>query len=175
MLQLSGLGVQDRRHDLRGVLLPEHPRLLHRAQIERGEGFQRDVVQVRRILHVAELHQLGRRDPAHAVDRQRAPAAEKSQPARALCAAVVIQALPRDALGILRRHLDPGDFPAADRTVAADGGKEVELFRACRTLVGKRLQHRRDHLAGLFNLHKVANADVLAADLILIVQRRPAD
>ncbi|OQA27809.1 MAG: hypothetical protein BWY59_00991 [Verrucomicrobia bacterium ADurb.Bin345] len=157
------------------VFFAKHPRLLGCAEIKRRERFERYVIEVRRITHEIEFDKLGGHRLTEAVDGQRPPAAEKSKPPGPLRAAVVVLAFPRRADAALRVDLDLGNFPTAHGAFAADGREQIELRRARRALLRKRFQHRGNHLARALDLHEIAHTDILAADFLLVVERRAGD
>ena len=164
-----------RRDNLRRILLAENPRFLRCPEVERGQRLQRHIVNLWRIFHQLEFDEPRRHHLAQPVDRERLSAAKKRQPACPLRAAIVILAFPRHAAPVLAGDFQPGDSAPAHRTFSADHRAQIELHRPGDTLFENRFQHRRDYLARLLDLHQVAHADILAANLILVVQGCPAD
>src|SRR5204863_5688200 len=62
------------------------------------------------------------------------------------------------------------DVAAADRALAFQPLVQVESLRVAWPLVGHHADHLRNHVAGAPHDHRVADAHVLAVDLVLVVQ-----
>ena len=73
---------------------------------------------------------------------------------------------------VQRRTASPGGRTAwLPQTGQVSGNGTVRLLRPPLRHHGN---HLRDHVAGALDHHRVADADVLAGDLVLVVQRRAA-
>ena len=121
-----------------------------------------EAVEVLRLGDQPLLHQPADELLADPVDVHRAPGDEVPQALVAARRARAVRAV------VLRLALGPHDGRVAHRAALGHRPHRPALAR----LLGRRADHLGDHVAGPLDDHAVALADVLAADVVLVVQRR---
>ena len=72
-----------------------------------------------------------------------------------------------------RTATSPGIFTISEPHSGQASGDGKRLFPSVASF-GQNLDHRRDHVAGALDHHRVADADILALHLLPVVQGRPA-
>ena len=129
------------------------------------EVLDREPVEVAALLHEPRLEQLLEHLPAGALDVHPAPPDEVAE----------LLADPGRA-GEVRAVVADGPLVADDRRPAhRAGGGHLVLALVAGSLVRERADDLRDHVAGLLEHDVVADPDVLAADLVEVVEGRPCD
>ena len=147
-----------------GVFLAEAPRFLVRAEVQVGELVERQIKEIQRGVDQPAAHQrLGDR-LAQRFHIQILAAAEVGRAHHGLRRAGEIRAAPSDLPFLLR------DRRAAARADAADGLIEAVGAAPLGAVLREHLHDSWDDLAGFLHEQRVADADVLALDFILIVQ-----
>jgi hypothetical protein len=154
------------------ALFDRHQQVLRRLlahALEVGEREHAEAVQIDRRLHDRRIDELVDQLVAQALDVHRAPAGKMQQCLLALRRAEQPAGTARHRLVLATHHV---------RAAHRAGGKLVQQHEA-RRLAAAALQHRRDdfgdHVAGAAHDHPVADAHVLAVDLVLVVQRGVGD
>ena len=161
-----------RFENLRRVLLAEHARFVVRAEIQFRQWFEFQIEQVERFLDEAAFDEFLGDDAAQRFDVERL-AVRKILHAPGLLRRTTrdVLAAPGDFLGVATGNLFLCNRPAASRAFAADVFEQVKFLRAGRTFGFHHLENFRDDHAGLADDHGVADADVFAADFVLVVER----
>ena len=134
--------------------------LLEAVELEQLLGRQR--VEIGRAAHEPELPEARHQLLAHAVDVERAARDEVAQALEAAARAVRVDA------AVHGLALEAHDLAAAGRAVV--GHAELALAAVAPRQHGP--DHLRDHVAGALRRSRVADADVLELDVVLVVQRR---
>ena len=162
-------GAFDGFQQLPRVLLAKDARLRVRAEIECGKLAQLQLKDIQRLLHKAALHKFVRNDSAKRVEVERAALREILEAAGLLSGALRILANPNRKLRISSHGT------SASRTAAANMRQEVKRLGIGRALLRNDAYHRGNYLAGFLNDDRISNADILAANFILVMQRGAGD
>src|SRR5207244_12370636 len=101
-----------------------------------------------------------------ALDIQRAPRPQKPPSPRRVRRAENIFTAPRDKLRIAP------DLPPTDGAFAMDVLEKIERLGIARPFRLNNFDHCRNHFTGFFDHNRIADANVFALDLVLVVQRR---
>ena len=131
--------------------------------IESGQLFGGERVQIDRTVDELAIDELIDDGGAHAVDVHGAAAGEVFQAFLELRRAGGVEAADEDAVGI---------FVERSATRGAGLG-QCERLGASRTFLGHESDHLRDDFPGFLQFHRVANAQVLACQVLEIVQTGP--
>ena len=135
------------------------------ARVQRGDGVDIQLVEVRDVMHQPGLDQLIDQLLAHAVN------------VHAAAADPVDQAL-LELRGAVKRHAAIGHLAVLVHHGASAGGalgRHVPLDRIGPAPIQHRTHYLGDHVARFMNDDGIAHTDVLAADLVDVVQRGAGD
>src|SRR5207302_11095673 len=110
-----------------------------------------------------------RDNASNTFDIERAAGREKFQSSRRLRRTLEVFATPSHKFRIA------SDLTATNRTLAMNVFEEIKRLRSARPFRFHYFNHGGNHFAGLFDHYRVADANVFALDLVLVVQRCPGD
>ena len=154
-LERRAASLRQRCHQIRSGLA-SHP-------VESGDGIDVQPEQISRRMDQARVHQLVDNLVTQPFDVERAPAGKVQQRLLALCAAHESAGAACHRLALLAIHM---------RRAHRAAHRHLEYLRVTRTAVGNDRDHLGNHVAGTPDDDGVANANVLAANLVLVMQRR---
>ena len=166
-MERFGFGGFERGDDFGGVFLAEAARGFLGAEVEVGEGFLVEAEEVERRLAMAVADERLGDDFSQTIEVERLAGGEVFDAGDGLRGALEIRAAPGDEAFLL------ADRSAAGRAFSVDAVVERIGNRALR--VADDLDDGGDDFSGFFHEHGRAEADVLAVDLVLVVQRGAGD
>ena len=164
-----GAGAFDGGQQFRGVFRAEDAWRLVRSQIESGKLILRQIIDIQRFVNKTAFDEGLRDYAAEGLQIQRVAGGEVFDAADVLRRALHVEAAPCHKLRIAF------DRAAAGRAFSTDMLFEIKRFRIRRPFGENDFHDGRNDLSGLFDEHGVADADVLPADVVFVVEGGAAD
>ena len=156
----------DRLDRFGGIFLPEDARIFFSAEIQLGKLRCFQFEQIERLAHEAALNQFVGDDSADTFNIECAARGEKFQSAGGLGRTTNVLAPPGYEFGIA------ANFSAANWTFPVNVFEKIERLGVARPFRPYNFDDGRNDFAGFFDHDGVADANVLALDLVFVVQGR---
>ena len=173
-VQRRSAGPLEGSHDLACVLGAENAGFLVGAQVQCSQALDGQVEEIQRITDPASLHQFFGNNSPERLDVESLTLSEVFHaPGQLRRASSHILAAPSHLVLVAIRDLFFGDGTAASRAFTPDMPHQIEHFRIGRPQRGEHFGHLGNHHAGFADHDGITDADILPANLVLVVQRGP--